>query len=68
MLTAIKGILSSKKAIVAITSGLAAAAAKLGWDVDTETIGVFLAPIVAYILGQAHVDHAKETAKIPTVA
>lgn len=64
MWKAVKEVLSSKKAIMAITSGLAAGAARLGWNVDAETVGLFLSPFVAYIIGQGVADHGKGAAQV----
>ena len=55
----LRGLLGSKKAVVAILSTLAAGAARFGWNVDTETLAVILTPVIAYVLGQAHVDAAE---------
>jgi len=60
MLNTIKQILASKKAVMALVAGIVWGVAKLGFQVDTETVAGIVSPLVAYILGQSYVDHAKE--------
>jgi len=64
MKKALVEILSSKKALSALFAAIAAGAMKLGWKVDSETVGIILSPIIAYILGQGIADHGKEQAKL----
>lgn len=59
MKDAIFAALSSKKALAAIAGVLVGLAAKKGLDLDTESVLAVLSPIVAYILGQSHVDAKK---------
>ncbi len=56
-------ILSSKKAITALLAFAAAIAAKFGFDLDTDSIELIVAPLIAYILAQGVADHGKEAAK-----
>jgi len=63
MLEAIKGILSSKKALAAIVGVVVSLVAKLGIDLPTEALLAILTPILAYILGQGVADIGKEAAK-----
>jgi hypothetical protein len=49
-------LLRSKRFVVVIAGTVAALAAKAGLDLNTEALAVILAPVVAYILGQSHVD------------
>lgn len=49
-------LLRSKRFIVVVAGTIAALAAKAGLDINTEALAVILAPVVAYILGQSHVD------------
>jgi hypothetical protein len=65
---AIIGILSSKKAVLGLTTALTAGLLKLGLDVDSETVGLVVAPLVAAIVGQGIADHGKEAAKAETPA
>ena len=59
MKSLIRGLLTSKKFIAAISSMIAAALMKIGWDVDTETVLTVISPIIAYILGQGLSDLGK---------
>ena len=49
-------LLRSKRFVVLVAGTIAALAAKAGLDINTEALAVILAPVVAYILGQSHVD------------
>lgn len=49
-------LLRSKRFIVVVAGTITALAAKAGLDINTEALAVILAPVVAYILGQSHVD------------
>ena len=59
MKEAILAALGSKKALAAIAGVLVGLAAKKGLNLDTESVLAILSPVVAYILGQAHVDGKK---------
>lgn len=60
MWATIKSILGSKKAVMALVAAIVWGVAKLGFQVDSETVLGIVSPLVAYILGQSYVDHAKE--------
>ena len=49
-------LLRSKRFLVLVAGTIAALAAKAGLDINTEALAVILAPVIAYILGQSHVD------------
>lgn len=51
-------ILSSKKAVMALFGATAAGLMKLGFNVDSETVGLVLTPILTAILGQGIADVA----------
>lgn len=55
-------ILSSKKAVTAIIAGITAGGLRLGLDVDSETVGLIVAPLITLIIGQSHVDRGKTIA------
>ena len=56
MWEAVKGLLASRKALAAIAGTVVGLVAKLGGDLDTESLVAVLAPIMAYILGQGIAD------------
>ncbi len=60
-------MLSQKKFQAALFTAIAAGLARLGWNVDLETIAVIMSPIVAYIVSQGIADHGKG-AKVVEVA
>ena len=64
MMDLLRGLLSSKKAMVMILSLLAMGLAKLGWDVDGEQLYIFIAPVLAYLLATGLADKGKEAAAI----
>ena len=57
---AIRGILASKKFTAAIATMIVSGAARYGWDVDAETVIVWISPIIAAIIGQEIADFGKE--------
>ena len=61
---AIKGLLGSKKAMMAFISAAVWGAAKIGWSVDTETLLPIVAPLWGYIAAQAGADWGKSKAEI----
>jgi hypothetical protein len=63
MIKVLKDILSSKKAVMALIAGATWGVGKLGLNVDSETMAGIVGPLVAYVLGQSYVDHAKELVK-----
>jgi len=64
MWEAIKGLLGSKKALVAVVSALVWVLCKLGLDLDTEQVLPIVAPLWGLIFGIAAQDIGKEKAKI----
>lgn len=64
MLDAIKGLLSSKKALAAIAGVVVALVGKLGIDLDTDALVILITPIVAFVVGQGIADNGKEAAKV----
>jgi len=67
MKDAIFGLLSSKKALMAILSGVAWITGKAGFDFDTEVLAPAIAPLWMYIFSQGIADHGKEKAKATAV-
>lgn len=59
MWTAAKGLLSSKKALMAFISAGVWALGKAGLDMDTETLAGIVSPLWVYIFGQGIADHGK---------
>jgi DMSO reductase anchor subunit len=57
-------MLSSKKFVAALIGAGVWGFGKLGWSVDDQTLMGMVSPLLAYILGQAHVDAAKVKAEI----
>lgn len=49
-------LVDSRKAVVAIAGAISAGALRLGWDVDSDTVGLVLTPIVGYVVGQGIAD------------
>lgn len=68
MLDTLKEMLTSKKLIATVVSGVAWAVAKIGWDADMTTLLPIIGPLWLYIVGQALADHGKEAAKIDAAA
>ena len=64
MLDAIKGLLSSKKALAAIAGVVVTLVGQLGIDLDTDALVVLITPIVAFVVGQGIADNGKEAAKV----
>lgn len=66
MWKAAKGLLSSKKALMAFVSAAVWLGGKVGLDLDTEELAGAVAPMWVYILGQGVADHGKgkEEAKL----
>lgn len=54
---------TSKKFIVAVSGVIIAAAAKIGLELPTETVGLLIAPILTYLLSQGWADRGKEGCK-----
>lgn len=62
MIDALKSMLTSRKAIVAVGGVIVTLAAKYGLELDPETINRIVALAVAYILGVA-IEGPKQEAK-----
>jgi hypothetical protein len=61
---AIKGLLGSKKAMMAFISALTWGIGKAGLDMDTETLLPIVAPLWGYIAAQMGADWGKSKAEI----
>ena len=59
----LKTLLSSKKFIAMLAGLVATLVAKIGWNVDTETVNQVIALVVSYVVGQGLADAGKEKAK-----
>lgn len=57
-------MLGSKKFLALIVTVIAALFAKIGWHVDTETIGLFVGLVASAILAQGVADNGKESKKV----
>ena len=64
MLNALKELISSKKALMAIASAIVAGVAKLGLELDTEAVLTIITPLVSFVIGQGVADLGKEAAKV----
>lgn len=58
-MTVIKNLLTSKKFIAAILAVGGQVALQLGWELDEAQASTIIAPLIAYIFGQAAVDVKK---------
>jgi len=58
---AIRALLASKRAIVLAASFLSGIAARKGLDLDPASLAILMTGVVAYILGQSHIDANKPT-------
>ena len=61
---AIKGLLGSKKAMMAFISAICWGVGKAGLDMDTETLLPIVGPLWGYIAAQAGADWGKSKAEI----
>ena len=61
--TMLTDLLTSKKALAALTGVVVALGARVGLHLDSEAIQTILLPIIAYILGQGAADFGKEARK-----
>lgn len=52
----ITSLFKSKRFVVVVAGVITAFGAKYGLDLNTEALAVILTPVIAYILGQSHVD------------
>lgn len=68
MKDAIIGLLASKKFLTMIVGLAVTLTAKLGWNVDSETIWQVVTIVAAGITGQGLADLGKERAKADAVA
>lgn len=59
-----KELLTSKKFIVTISAMIVAVAAKKGLNLDSELVGMLVALVVAYLVGQGAADFGKAAAQI----
>lgn len=59
---ALIGLAGSKKAWTALLGAVSAGLMRLGFDVDANTVGLVLTPIVGLIVGQAVQDRGKAKA------
>jgi len=64
MWKATKGLLSSKKAMMAFISAVVWGVAKAGLDMETEHVAGVVAPLWVYIFGQGISDHGKGKAEV----
>lgn len=64
---AVRPTLMSKKVQTAIVASIVALAARMGLELNSETVGLILSPFLAAILGQGIAD-AKKPAPCPTCA
>lgn len=64
MWEAIKGMLGSKKFLASIVGMVVGLVAKLGIELDTESVMACISPILMFILGQGVSDMGKEKAKV----
>lgn len=60
---ALVALLRSRKFLVALFTAIAAAAGKIGLDLDSETVGIILSPFIILIVGQAVEDVGRGAAK-----
>jgi len=63
MLDTIKDMILSKKVIAMLSGVIVATLAKVGLDLDVESVAVIISPIIAYIIGQGWADTGKEAKK-----
>lgn len=68
MWQAIKEMLASKKALMAILSALVWVVGKAGLELDVDELLPVVAPLWAYVLGQAVADHGKSAAQLAAPA
>jgi hypothetical protein len=64
MLAFAKNLLGSKKFVAMIVGVISMLVAKIGWDVDDETITKVVALVASYVVGQGIADNGKEAAKV----
>lgn len=64
MWNTLRGLLESKKAMMAFISMAVWVVGRLGLDVDVDVLAGAVAPLWAYIFGQGIADHGKTRAQI----
>lgn len=64
ILSVVKQILTSKKALAAIAGALVWGLGRLGWDIPAADLLPVIGIIAAFILGQGWADGGKEAAKV----
>lgn len=64
MKQALADLFSSKKFLTAVVGLVVAAAARYGWDVDTELVIAGLGLVAVLVGAQGAADHGKEAAKV----
>jgi hypothetical protein len=68
MWNATKGLLSSKKAMMAVLSGAVWLIGKAGFHLDTAELAGAVGPLWAYIFAQGVADHGKGKAELEAKA
>lgn len=68
MLSVLKELLQSKKAVVAIVAVVAQVAGHFGFNIDQTALTTALSPLYVYIIGQAVADHGKSAAEVTASA
>ena len=63
MWNTVKGLLGSKKALMAVLGVVASLVALFGYDLPVEQVGLIVAPLWLYIFAQGRADTGKEAAK-----
>ena len=61
---AVKGMFASKKFVAAIAGAIVALVAKLGVEMETESVMAVITPILAFVVGQGIADAGKEAKKV----
>ncbi len=64
----IKGLLKSKKALVAFVTVFAYIAGRFGLGIDTDELVAALSPLFFYVIAQGVADNGKEAAKVGAAA
>lgn len=60
---ALIGIAGSKKTWQGLMTAIAAGLMRLGFDIDANTVGLVITPLVGVIIGQAYQDRGKAERK-----
>lgn len=64
----LKQLATSKKFLAALVAVVVAAGARYGLNLDPETVGILIAPLIAYIVAQGQADKGKHAAAITALA